>query len=437
MALLSANLWRERRDRLRAFAHFLWRRFRDDNCFETAGALSYTTLFAIVPLLSAVLAMLSLFPAFAALRDTLSNFIFRNFVPGAGDTVQGYLLKFADNASKLTVVGILVLFVSALLMMASIEDRLNRIWRVPVPRKGGSRFLMYWAALTLGPLLIVLAVAASSWVFAQPFLQGASQDGVFGLSVIKMMPFASTWAGLALMYGLIPNRRVRKRHALFGALVAALLFELARTLFTLYVSSIANYNEVYGALAAVPIFLIWVFLSWVIVLLGATLTAALTAFEYRPDDELLPEGCEFVGLLRVLQRFAIAQRSGEGLREAGLLRCERFLTADLLQRYLGDLRQAGLVERDESGAWVLVHDLDSVHLDDLFRVGGYRLPTDALSLQAAARGLASEAVDALLRAEAAERSNLARPLRSLFKSLPRNAVEGESPCSVDPSAPSV
>ncbi len=425
MTVLSASTWRERRERLRAFAHFLWRRFRDDNCFETAGALSYTTLFAIVPLLSAILAMLSLFPAFAPLRDTLSNFIFRNFVPGAGDTVQGYLLEFADNASKLTVVGILVLLVSALLMMASIEDRLNRIWRVPVPRKGGSRFLMYWAALTLGPLLIVLAVAASSWVFAQPFLKGADQSGMFGLSVIKVMPFASTWAGLALMYAMVPNRRVRWRDALFGALAAALLFELARTLFTLYVSSIANYNEVYGALAAIPIFLIWVFVSWVMVLLGATLTAALTAFEYRPDDELLPEGCEFVGLLRVLQRFASAQRRGEGVREATFLECETFLTADLLQRYLTDLRTACLIQRDESGAWMLVRDLDSVHLDDLFRVGGYRLPTDALSLQAAAKGLAPEAVDVLLRAEAAERSNLARPLRSLFSSPPRGAAGGK------------
>lgn len=414
------------RDRLRAFAHFLWRRFRDDKCFETAGALSYTTLFAIVPLLSAVFAILSVFPAFAGLRDTMSNFIFHNFVPGAGATVQGYLLQFADNASRLTLVGILVLLVSALMMMMSIEDRLNRIWRVPAPRKGGARFLMYWAALTLGPLLIVLAIAASSWVFAQPFLQAAGENGVFGLSVIKLTPFVSTWVGLALMYALVPNRRVRWRDAFAGALIAAVLFELARKGFTLYVGSIANYREIYGALAAIPIFLIWVFLSWVIVLLGASLTAALTAFEYRPEDELLPEGCEFVGLLRVLQHFVVAQRSGEGLLESTLTQHERFLTADLLQRYLDDLREAGLIQRDESGAWLLVRDLESVHLDDLFRIGGYRLPTDALSLQAAAQGLAPEAVDALLRAEEAERKHLARPLRALFVAHPTGAVEEET-----------
>lgn len=403
-----------RRDRLRAFGHFLWRRFRDDKCFETAGALSYTTLFAVVPLLSAVFAILSVFPAFAGLRDRVSNFIFHNFVPGAGRTVQGYLLQFADNASRLTLVGVLVLLVSALLMMASIEDRLNRIWRVPAPRKGSSRFLMYWAALTLGPLLIVLAFAASSWVFAQPFLRAAGHGELLGLSAIRLVPFVTTWLGLTLMYAVVPNARVRWRDALAGALVAALLFELARKGFTWYVRGIANYREIYGALAAIPIFLIWVFLSWVIALLGATLTAALTAFEYRTRDELLPPGCEFVGLLRVLQHFVVAQRQGEGLHEATLTERERFLTADLLQRYLDDMRHAGLVQRGESGDWVLARDLDSVHLGDLFRIGGYRLPTDAASLQSAAGKLAPGAVDALLRAQSSERENLALPLRSLF-----------------------
>ncbi|MGH8190817.1 MAG: YihY family inner membrane protein [Rhodanobacteraceae bacterium] len=424
MSPLSATPWPERRDRMRAFAHFLWRRFWEDNCFETAGVLSFTTLFAIVPLLVEVLAMLSLFPAFTSLRENLSNFIFRNFVPGAGEAAQNYLLQFADNASKLTVIGILVLFVSAVFMMAGIEEGLNRIWHVPVRRKGSSRFLMYCAALTLGPVLIVLAVAASSWVFAQPFLRTASRSGVFGLSVIKLTPFFSSWVGLALMYALVPNRRVRWRHAVIGALAAAVVFQLARTVFALYVGNIANYNQVYGALAAIPIFLIWVYVSWVIILLGATLTAAMTTFEYRHPDELLPEGCEFVGLLRVLQHFATAQRSGEGVLEATLAQRETFLTADLLLRYLDDLRRVGLIRRDPSGAWMLIRDLDSVYVDDLFRIGGYRLPTDAMSLQAAARGLAPEAVDVLLRAEVAERENLNQPLRSLFAG-PKGAVEGE------------
>lgn len=403
-----------RHDRLRAFARFLWRRFRDDKCFETAGALSYTTLFAVVPMLAAVVAVVSVFPVFASLRDSVTRFIFRNFVPAAGETVQGYLLQFADNASRLTIVGVLVLLASALMMMSSIEDRFNRIWRVPAPRKGSARFLLYWTALTLGPLLFAAGVGASSWVYAQPLWRGVAGHGIAGFRLWALAPFLISWIGLAVLYRLAPNCRVRWRDAILGALVAAVLFEFARKGFVLYVRHFANYNEVYGALAAIPIFLIWIYLSWVLVLLGATFTAALTAFEYRRDSELLPPGCEFVGLLRVLQHFATAQRSGEGVGESALLQGERFLTADLLQRYLDNLHRTGLIQRGESGVWLLARDLDSVHLDDLFRIGGYRLPADLALLEAAAEGLAPEAHAVLLQAVATERANLARPLRSLF-----------------------
>ncbi|HLI18454.1 MAG TPA: YihY family inner membrane protein [Rhodanobacteraceae bacterium] len=403
-----------RRDRLEAFGSFLWRRFRDDKCFETAGALSYTTLFAIVPLLTAVVAVLAAVPVFAGLREHVSDFIFRNFVPASGETVQGYLLQFADNASKLTIVGILFLLVSALMMLASIEDRFNRIWRVPSPRKGSARFLLYWAALTLGPLALVAAVAASYWVFAQPALKSAGETGVFGLQAVAALPFLVTWIGLTVLYQLVPNCRVRWRDAAAGALIGALLFEAARHGFAWYVQTFANYRAVYGALAAIPIFLIWVYMSWVIVLLGATLTAALAAFEYHDPREMLPPGCEFVGLLRVLQHFTIAQRAGVGLQGSELSKSEGFLTNDLLQRYLEDLRRAGVIRRTDTGEWVMARDLDSVRVDDLLRAGGYRLPTDALALQRAAAGLAPEARVILQRAEAALRENLAVPLRTLF-----------------------
>ena len=157
MRATPVNQQGTRRERLQAFGRFLWQRFLDDKCFETAGALSYTTLFAVVPLLTAVVAILAVFPAFANLRQHVSDFIFRNFVPASGETVQGYLFQFADNASKLTIVGILFLLASALMMLASIEDRFNRIWRVPTRRKGVARFLLYWAVLTLGPLALVIA----------------------------------------------------------------------------------------------------------------------------------------------------------------------------------------------------------------------------------------------------------------------------------------
>jgi membrane protein len=204
------------------------------------------------------------------------------------------------------------------------------------------------------------------------------------------------------------------------------LFEFARKGFALYVRGVANYREVYGALAAIPIFLIWVYLSWVIVLLGAILAAALDAFEYRHADELLPQGCEFVGLLRVTQHFAEAQREGATVDEANLRARERFLTADLLQRYLDDLQRAGLIRRAEDGGWAVVRDLDGVCADDLLNAGGYRLPGDALVLQRASAGLAPEAREALQRAEAALKKSLAVPLRELFCAPPpTGAVHSE------------
>ncbi|HEU4857075.1 MAG TPA: YihY family inner membrane protein [Rhodanobacteraceae bacterium] len=425
MRATSANQQGTRRERLQAFARFLWQRFRDDKCFETAGALSYTTLFAIVPMLAAVVAIVSVFPAFAGLRDNVTRFIFRSFVPAAGETVQGYLLEFAANASKLTLMGVLVLLASALMMMASIEDRFNRIWRIASPRKGSARLLLYWAALTLGPILVTAGVGVSSWVYAQPLWRGVAGHGVAGFRLWLLAPFLITWTGLAVLYEVVPNCRVRWRHAITGALVAAVLFEFARKGFAVYVQGVANYREVYGALAAIPIFLIWVYLSWVIVLLGAILAAALHAFEYRQADELLAPGCEFVGLLCVVQHFAEAQRAGAAVNEAELRARERFLTADLLQRYLADLQRVALIRRAEGGGWVVARDLGSVSTGDLFRAGGYRLPQDALTLQRAAVGLAPGARVSLQRAEAALRENLAVSLRELF-STPSTAGDARS-----------
>ncbi|HET9835353.1 MAG TPA: YihY family inner membrane protein [Rhodanobacteraceae bacterium] len=412
MARLTSLNQRIDRERLRAFAHFLWQRFVDDKCFETAGALSYTTLFAIVPLLAAVLAIISAFPVFAEWRDRFSDFIFRNFVPSAGNAVQGFLLQFADNASKLTAVGILFLLISALMMMASIEDRFNRIWRVPTKRSHGSRLLLYWAALTIGPLLVVGVLVLVSRFIATggPDAQPAAQGGVW----LTLLSFVLTWLILLAMYMLIPNRTVRFRHAGIGAMIAAILFEIARALFAFYVTHVPSYQQIYGALAAAPLFLIWVYFSWVIVLLGASLAAAMSAFDYRPISEQLPAGCEFIGLLRVLQHFAAAQREGMGLHSQELCRRERFLSDDLIQRYLGDLHAAGLVTRAEAGEWVLSRDLATVDLADLYRAGHYRLPLNEATMQHALVGLTGAAREAIVDASNALRKDLNVPLAKLF-----------------------
>ena len=361
------------RQRARAFAVFLWQRFLDDRCLQTAGALAYTSLFALVPLLATLLAILTAFPVYSQWRDSITDFVFRNFVPAAGDVVQNYFTGFAENASKTTAIGILVLLFSAVSLMLSIEDAFNRIWRVSTQRPTLARFLMFWAVLTVGPLLLMAFLALSSYAFALPLLDASAAESL-KTHALHAAPFLIQFALLLGGYKLIPHRRVRVRHAFVGALLAAILIELAKRGFASYIAH-SSYEQVYGALAIVPIFIFWIYLSWILVLLGASITASLAAFDYRaPDAPRVHAGEEFRGLLRVLARFAQAQRGGYALHSAQLRALEPFLTDDLVQRYLGDLERIGLIQRNESGAWWLSRDLQTLTLYDFYAASGYRLP---------------------------------------------------------------
>ena len=418
------------RERVVAFLNFTWQRFVEDRCLQTAGALSFTTVFALVPLTAAILGVLAAFPGFAGWREQLAHWVFQNFVPAAGDTVQGYLTQFADNASQATAVGVLVLLFSAVSLMMSIEDAFNRIWRVQVARRAGARFIVYWTALTLGPLLLVAALATSSYALALPFIDAAEAQFSIKARVLSVLPFLLVWSALVAGYAVIPNRGVRLRHALLGALIAAVLFELAKRGFALYATTYASYQQVYGALAMVPIFIFWIYLSWAIVLFGASLTASLTAFDYRPASQRLPRGYELVGLLRVLAHFARAHREGHGLHSVDLCAAEPFLTDDLLQRYLGDLHRIDLIRRGETGEWMVVRDLATVRLVEIVEEGSYRLP---LGKVGASAGLAPPAAALLDALGEHVREALALPLAALFPTDVSSRPASTVPAAASPS----
>ena len=367
------------RHRTLAFLRFTLRRFVDDRCQQSAGALACTTLFALVPLTAALIGILSGFPTFAEWRERITDFIFQNFVPATGEAVRDYLTQFAENANKATALGIIVLIVSTLMLMLSIEDAFDRIWRVPKGRPVGIRFVMYWTVLSLGPALLIVALALSTYLLALPLFGDAESFAPIRSSFLNSLPFLIEWIALTAAYWLIPNRRVHLRHALIGALTAALLFEAAKRAFSWYVVSGTNYQQVYGALAVVPIFILWIYFSWIIVLLGASLTASITAFDYRAHRRRLPRGEEFRGLVRVLAHFVAAQRMGIGLHSESLRDREPFLTDDLVQRYLSDLHGAGMIQRNDAGEWMFVRDLTTVSLFDVYAACDYRLPLgDAL-----------------------------------------------------------
>jgi membrane protein len=401
-------LHRFHRDRVLSFARFSWLRFVDDKCFETAGALSYTTLVSLVPLTVAVFAILSAFPVFEAWRQAISDFVFHNFVPAAGFKVQEYMLAFAGKASQLTGISVLVMLFSAVTMMISIEDRLNRIWRVRQARGWGARLLLYWASLTLGPILVVGGLIITSYISALPFLSEAAVQLDVRERLFRLLPFAITLLTLWLMYTMIPNRRVRYRHTAIGALIGAILFEVGRWGFTVFVSNAHTYDEIYGALAAIPIFLLWIYVSWIIVILGASIAASISAYEYQAPSHALPEGAEFLGLLVVLRYFVDAQRTGEGVDPAVVRTREPYLQSHAIACYFDDLQRADMIQRGEGGGWLMTRSLDSTELLRVYACTHYRLPlrpreqAQALGITLPARLLAmldalAEALDVTMR----------------------------------------
>jgi membrane protein len=355
--------------RVKRLAAHVWRHFSEDRLFDEAASLSYTSLLSMVPLLAVVFGVASAFPVFQQWSEQLQSFVFSNFVPASGDQIQAYLVVFLESVSGLTLPGTLFLILTALLLMVRIERAFNLIWRVPTARSIRNRVVMYWAVLTLGPLALGAAIALSAQPVFEQVAVGVSTHSnwrAFGI-------FSLSWLAFTLMFLLVPNRRVHFSHAVVGAFVSALLFGLAKQAFVAYVAK-ASFNVIYGALATIPIFLFWLYLVWIVILLGASLAASLTTFNDRKADWGWPKKWEFLLAYRLVGYLWKAQISGKALSTEALLEALEGVTEPGLADQLGLLFDAGIVTRSESGNWLLCRDLDSVSLLNLYRSGGYYLP---------------------------------------------------------------
>lgn len=265
---------KEARPMLHTFVTNFVQRCRKDAITISAGHLAYVTLLSLVPFIMVTFTILSAFPAFASVRSKVEHFVFSNFVPTASDVVHKYVFDFVDNASKMGVIGILSLLVVALLLISNVDKTLNRIWRTESNRPIVYTFAIYWMVITLGPLLMGSSVAVSSYLegfatYAEEYTPG------LGTVFLKLVPSFAALLAFMILYTLVPNRRVNMKHAAVGALVATVLFELTKKGFTLYVTNFPSYEVIYGALATLPILFLWVYISWVIVLLGAEFTCSL------------------------------------------------------------------------------------------------------------------------------------------------------------------
>jgi membrane protein len=354
---------------VKRLAAHVWRHFSEDRLFDEAASLSYASLLSMVPLLAVVFGVASAFPVFQQWSDELQSFVFSNFVPASGDQIQAYLTGFLESVGKLTLPGTLLLILTALLLMVRIERALNLIWRVPIARSVRNRVVMYWAVLTLGPLALGAAFALSAQpIFEQVALGASTHSNWRALGI-----FSLSWLAFTLMFLLVPNRRIPLTHAVIGALVSALLFGLAKKAFVTFVAN-ASFNVIYGALATIPIFLFWLYLVWIVILLGASLAASLTTFDDRKGDWDWPSRWKLLLAYRLVGYLWKAQTEGRALSVEELLASLEGATEPVLAVQLGLLLDAGIVMRSESGDWLLCRDLDSIRLLDLYCAGEYYLP---------------------------------------------------------------
>lgn len=349
--------------RLYHFLQLVLRRFDTDGSDQTAASLTYTALLAIMPLITIGLTIFSAFPAFTDISSEFKAFLLQNMVPEtASKIITVYMYPFSENAGKLTAIGIVALGVTALLLMQTIEHALNGIWHVQHKRPWMQRFVIYWAVLTLGPLLIGLGLYATSYLASLPFGLGQAVHGLslFGL---KFAPVLLTVTAMSLRYLLVPNRYVPTRHAWLGGLVAGLLFEAMKLLFSNDISHFSSYTMVYGAFATLPLFLLWIYLSWMTVLFGATITAALPYYHNPHDANTHAPGSIFYMALQVLEQLAAAQQQGCVLTIQQLTATHT--NWDQLEQALAQLTEAHWILRSGKG-WALATPPDHIRLREVF-----------------------------------------------------------------------
>lgn len=266
--------------KLRSFFSLFCYRFEQNKLLQVAGALTYSTALAIVPLVMVIFSIFTAFPMFNEVTAEVKTFLFTNVAPSAGELVGGYIDHFVENTKKMSAVGIISLIVVALMLIHSINKALNAIWQAKT-RHFALSMAVYWTLLTLSPLFIGASIGVSSYVSSLTLFEGEFALP-FGVKLLSAVPFFLTWCCFTLFYALVPNTKVLFRHAALGALIAASFFTLGKKAFTWYILTFPSYEMIYGAMATLPLMLLWIQLSWVFVLCGAQLAAVLAEMKQHP-----------------------------------------------------------------------------------------------------------------------------------------------------------
>ena len=362
--------------RLALFAQLIWKRFHAERCWRMAAGLSYTSLLAVVPLSAIAFSMLTAFPVFEGVKERLQSAVFTNFLPSSAEALSGYLDQFISNTTSLSAVGIIALAATAVLLLGAIESDFNAIFRVRRPRPLIPRLLVFWGLITLGPLLLGASFSLTTYLFIATEWMGLDLfSGPLGM-FSRLVPTILIILGLSAFFMVIPNKQIKLRSALVGGIISGVLFVLLRKVFGWYVATFPTYQNVYGTLSVVPIFLIWMYLSWSVVLLGRVITNSAGDFRRR---ELQLHLGKLHNNERLITAMSLLNALYNSSRDAQLLSEQQLIEAaqhdpELCEIELETLINKGFISLNTDGKYVIARDLSHTTLHDLYEVMNMTLP---------------------------------------------------------------
>jgi len=353
------------------FLKYLAHRYAYDNLSNIAAMLTVTSLLALVPLLAVIFTILSAMPYVQNLGGEIQAFIFNNFVPSFSQELEQTVTGFVEKAANMKALGFSSLVVTAILLLRTVDTGFNQIWRTKQKRKAVIALLIYWLVLILGPLFLGLSIVLTSYFTSLLVLTDTGRQ--IDAQLAFVLPWLLTSIGLAILYLVIPNTRVKFLHAIIGAMVAGLLFEFSKRLFTMYVTSFPLQEIIFGALSAVPLFLIWVYLSWLVILLGAEVCHGLENF--TPDHkDSLEQGNHFLDCLRIL--FFISQQNEKDCYpdRTNIVDDLGYISDTSLADCLQELQRINLIVEEENGSYKLIKDLGKYSLHQFIKAVYWKLP---------------------------------------------------------------
>ena len=349
------------------FLRFIAARFRQDRCGNMASSLTFTTLLSLVPLFTIMVISFSAFPQFSAYSEHAKSIVLDNMLPETGGRIiTQYMQQFAENAARMTAVGIVFLAFTAMLMIYTIDNAFNTIWRVSRQRTVVQRVLVYWAVLTLAPLLIGGSLSMSSWLIGVS-VSNLSQFTTLLLGLLKVVPLILATLAFAFLFRVVPNRLVPMQHAFIGGIFSALTFEAMNRAFAMYIAYFPTYKLVYGAFSSIPIFLLWVYLSWLTVLLGAVLTASLSHWRSKSGSQPLSPEVKLYYAMCILRLMSSSLCSGVTQTLTSMSR-ELRLGYDSMEDLLERMSKINLVQKVVGHSWVMTRAPEHVQAVELYRL---------------------------------------------------------------------